>query len=149
MSEDPSKTEARSTDTRFKPGNPGGPGRTVGSRNRASVLLDQLADDEAEALFKSTLDAAKEGKPWAVELILSRIWPARKSRPVSIALPPMQNATDTLAAQAAVIDAATTGQVTLDEAQALSALVEGHRRAIETVTLEERLRKLEEAIAKR
>ena len=53
MSVEPSKNESQTAkpDTRFAPGNPGGPGRTQGSRNTATLILDRMADGEANAIF--------------------------------------------------------------------------------------------------
>jgi hypothetical protein len=47
--------------TRFQPGNPGGPGRPAGSRNTASLMLDQLADGEAEGIFAQVIASARGG----------------------------------------------------------------------------------------
>ena len=71
-------------------------------------------------------------------LVLNRIWPARKSRAVSLDLPLIKTVADTVVAQAEIISAASSGEVSLDEAQTLGALVEGHRRVIETVEGRER-----------
>lgn len=144
---DGDQPEGRGDDGRFAPGNPfGREGRKTGSRNKASLLLDRLADDEAQELFKATLAAAKAGEEWAMALILNRIWPARKSRAVEIELPSLQGVQDALIAQSAIVDAAASGHLTVDEAQALTSVVDAYRRAVETVTIEERLRKLEEAM---
>jgi len=141
---DPSKNGKKSAPKRFEPGNPGGPGRPEGSRNKATLLLDKMAGDEAQAIMKHVIAEANDGKVWAIELVLSRVWPARKSRAVSIELPDIETAADALTAQAAVVRAAAGGELALDEAQALSTLIEGQRRVIETVDLEARIRRLEE-----
>jgi hypothetical protein len=47
---------------RFREGQSGNPaGRRPGSRNRASLVLDALADGEAEAVLQAMVRRAKEG----------------------------------------------------------------------------------------
>jgi hypothetical protein len=89
------------------------------------------------------LDAAKGGDLKAAEMILSRIWPAKKGRPVRLDLPAIKTAPDILAALAAVVDATGKGEITTDEAAAVAGVLELKRRAIETVDIEARLARLE------
>lgn len=127
----------------FQPGNPGGPGRPEGSRNKATLALDGIADGEAEAVLRKTIAAAKDGDLRACELILSRVWPARKGRPVSLALPDATNAAGVSLALARVIEAVGAGEITTDEAQGIAAVLETRRRAIELIEIETRLAALE------
>jgi hypothetical protein len=80
----------------------------------------------------------------AADLVLSRIWPARKSRPIAFTLPAIQSASDVVAAVGAVADAVGAGEITPDEGQAVASILEAKRRAIETVDLEARLSALEQ-----
>lgn len=128
----------------FEPGNPGGPGRPQGSRNKATLALDKLADGDAEAILKKQLEIAKEGDQRAAEMILSRVWPARKSRPVTLKLPAIQSAADVVAAVGAVADAVGCGEISPDEGAAVASILEAKRRAIETVDLEARVKNLEQ-----
>lgn len=140
----PSKNGGKSGGSRFKPGNPGGPGRPAGSRNAATVLLDKMASDDASDVLQATLEAAKGGDLRAAEIVLSRVWPARKSRPVALSLPAIKTAADIVEALGIVASAMAEGDLTPDEAQAVSAVLEGKRRAIETVELEARITALEQ-----
>lgn len=139
-----SKNDPKTRGKPFQPGNPGGPGRPEGSRNKATLLLDKLAGDDAEAVLRKQLELAKNGDQRAAEIVLSRVWPARKSRPVSLALPAIATAADVVAALGTVAGAMADGELTPDEAQAVSAVLEGKRRAIETVELESRITALEQ-----
>lgn len=139
-----SKNDRKSRGKPFQPGNPGGPGRPEGSRNKATLLLDKMAGDDAEAVLRKQLELAKNGDQRAAEIVLSRVWPARKSRPVSLALPAISTAADVVAALGTVAGAMADGELTPDEAQAVSAVLEGKRRAIETVELEARITALEQ-----
>lgn len=150
---EPSKNEDQSAEKagsgRFQPGNTLGRGRTAGSRNKATLLLDEIADGQAEEILKSVLQAARDGKSWAADLILTRVWPARKTRAVVLDLPEIKSAGDVLEAQSAIVRAAVGGEVALDEAEALAGLIDRQRRAVETVALEQRLAALEEALRKK
>jgi hypothetical protein len=127
----------------FEPGNPGGPGRPVGSRNKATLALDQIADDAGKAILEKMVEAAKDGDLRAADLVLSRIWPARKGRPISLELPKIDTAADLVAGLGRVADAVAAGDITPDEGQAVSAVLETKRRAIETLELEIRITALE------
>lgn len=139
----PTKNGDQSKTSRFQPGNPGGPGRKEGSRNAATLILDAMADGEAETVLRKVLDAAKGGDPKACEIILSRVWPARKGRAVRLDLPEIKSASDVLAALATVVAATAKGEITTDEAAAVASVLELKRRAIETVEIDERLARLE------
>lgn len=127
----------------FQPGNPGGPGRPEGSRNKVTLALDGIADGEGEAVLRKTIEAAKAGDLRACELILSRVWPARKGRAISLALPDATDAAGVSLALAKVIEAVGMGELTADEGQAVASIIETRRRAIETVELAARLAALE------
>ena len=131
--------------TRGRPFPPGNPGRPQGSRNRASVLLDRIADDEAGEVLRVVLDAAKGGDLRAAEIILGRTWPPRRGRPIQLTLPTVTTAGEVLEALGAVIDATAKGEVTPDEAATVAAILETKRKAIETVDIERRVAALEQA----
>ena len=139
-SKNPEQTRGRP----FEPGNPGGPGRPVGSRNKATLALDKIADDAGEDILNAMVGAAKGGDMRAADLVLQRIWPARKSRPIALTLPAIQSASDVVAAVGAVADAVGAGEITPDEGHAVASILEAKRRAIETVDLESRLSALEQ-----
>jgi hypothetical protein len=50
--------------------------------------------DDAKEIIKVVVDAAKGGDMAAARLILERIAPVRKGRPVYLDLPPVQSAAD-------------------------------------------------------
>jgi hypothetical protein len=102
-----------------------------------------MADEDAKAVLQKQLELAKAGDQQAAQLVLSRVWPVRKGRPVSITLPSIDTAADLVAALGAVANAVGSGELTPDEGAALSSVLETKRRAIETVELEARISVLE------
>src|SRR5262245_22940203 len=144
---EPSKNDKqtdRPTPRMFEVGGPGGPGRPAGSRNAATLALDKLAEGDAEAVLKQVMDAAKGGDMRAAEIVLARIWPVKKGRPVSLRLPAIMTASDVVAAVGTVADAVAAGDITPDEGQAVASILEAKRKAIETVELESRVAALEQ-----
>ncbi len=119
-------------------------GRAKGSRNQVLVALDKIGGDAAEAVLTATVAAAKGGDLGAASLILSRVWPARKGRPVVLDLPAMTSAADLPAVLGAVAQAVAAGEITPDEGQAVAAVLETQRRAIQATEIEARLTALEQ-----
>lgn len=146
MTNDPSNDGSAGRDAagRFVRGNGHGRGRTAGSRNNASLALDELAASEAEGVLRATLAAAVAGDMQAANLILTRIWPARRGRPVRIDLPPIETAADVSRALTALLAGVSEGTITPDEAATVAGLLDLQRRAIETHDLEARIEALEE-----
>ena len=63
---------------------------------------------------------------------------------MSLDLPAMETAADIVAGLSEVAAAMANGKITPDEAQAVAAVLEGKRRAVETVALEARIATLEQ-----
>ena len=136
----------RETDGRFAKGNPGGPGRPR-ARERVAAL-DFLAAEAGAELIEVALNEAKKGNLRAVEMLLDRIWPVRRGRPVEIEAPPIRATADLLPVGAALTDAVLSGDVSPEEGTAAARVVDAHRKMIELVDNEERLAALEEVADK-
>ena len=128
---------------KFRKGNPGGPGRPVGSRNAINRTLDQLVGDSAETIVRKMIEAASDGDRVAARLVLNRIWSAPRGRPVQIALPEIEQPSDLVAAHAAVMAAIASQEITPQDGAALASVLETHRRAFELVGQEKRVETLE------
>ncbi|MBR1156197.1 DUF5681 domain-containing protein [Bradyrhizobium sp. JYMT SZCCT0428] len=140
----PENTGRKQADTRFKPGQSGNPdGRPKGSRNSTTLALETLLDGQATALTQKAIDLALTGDMAALRLCLDRILPARKDRPVTFALPPINSAQDAAATVAAVLAAVAAGDLTPADAGEISKLIEAYVKAFETAELAERLERLE------
>jgi len=134
----------RETDGRFAKGNPGGPGRPR-ARERVAAL-DFLAAEAGAELIEVALNEAKKGNLRAVEMLLDRIWPARRGRPVEVDAPPIRVTADVLPAGAAVTSAVLGGELTPEEGSAAARVLVAHQKMIETVDLEARLEHLEQMV---
>ncbi len=94
-------------------------------------------------MLRKVVEAAKGGDMRAADILLSRLWPSGKGRPVALDLPPMEQAADLPRALGAVAAAVAAGALTPDEGQAVAAVLEAQRRAIETADLEQRMADME------
>jgi len=134
----------RSSAGRYLPGASGNPkGMAQGYRHPKTVILQALLDEDGPAVARAALKLAKKGNVAALRLIMERLLPAQRRRTVTIDLPPIEVAGDISRALAALTKAATSGQITPDEAAAFGSLISATRQALELAEIDLRLRKLE------
>ena len=139
-----SENLGKKQDTRFKPGQSGNPkGKPRGAKNHATKLAEKLIDGQCEALVQRAVEMALNGDIQALKLLIERLVPARKDRPVSLELPKVQSAQDVIKAMGLVIESVGRGEIEPEQAKTLSTILELNRRSIETVDIEERLLALE------
>jgi hypothetical protein len=112
-------------------------------RNRATRLLDTMAEADAANVLHAVLGRAIKGDMGAASMVLARVWPPRKGRAVLFDLPPLTTAADLAAALGSVAQAVGTGMLTPEEGQSVGALLDAQRRAIELTGLETRVAALE------
>jgi hypothetical protein len=136
-------TTARAARGRFAKGNAGGPGRPR-SVSAGAVLLDRLGVEVAPELLGVAVEQGSAGNLKAVDMVLSRVWPLHRGRPLEIHAPSIQAVADVLTAQAAVTDAVLRGEVTALDGARIASVLEVQRRMIETIDHERRIRELEE-----
>jgi hypothetical protein len=135
--------------TRGKPFERGNPGKPKGARHRVTVAAETLLEGEAEAITRKAIELAKAGDGPALRLCMDRIYPARKDRPVRFGLPALEKVGDAVAANAALVGAVASGDLTPSEAGELAKLVDAYTRAVEATDIQDRLTKLEAAQVKR
>ena len=132
----------------FKKGQSGNPdGRPKGARNKATLLIEQLLDDDAKAIGEKAIELAKAGDSTALRLCLDRIAPPRRDRHIAFDLPQLQSPADAVKAMAAIVAAVAAGELTPSEAAELSKLVESYTRIVGTADHEDRLLKLEQLLS--
>jgi hypothetical protein len=121
-------------------------GRPRGARNRATLLVQNLLAEEAEAIGRKAVEMAKGGDLAAIRLCMARLAPARKDEPVAFELPPIEKAADGVAAAASIVAAVAAGELTPSQAAELCKVIDVYVRALDSKGFDERLTKLESEI---
>lgn len=130
--------------SRFAPGTSGNPaGKPRGVRHKSTVLLQALLEKGAQEIVETVITQAKAGDLTACRLVLDRLMPVAKERPIKIKLPEIVTAADAAAAQDAILQAVAAGELLPTEGTNLAGIVEARRKAIETEDLERQLMALE------
>jgi hypothetical protein len=117
----------------------------LGSRNVVTLAIEALLEGEYEALTRRAIELAKSGDIQALKLCLDRLAPPRKDSLVTFTLPKLTSAGDAVRASAAIVAAVAAGELTPSEASAVSSVVHNFSKTLETVELEDRIRRLEES----
>jgi hypothetical protein len=133
---------------RFAPGSHGNSaGKKPGTRNRVTTLLDRMAEKGATAVMEAVLTAAQKGDVSAATLLLTRLWPARKGRPIRLDLPALDAPGGALAALATITRMVADGEISCEEGASIASIVESHQKTADGAELLRRIERLEAALA--
>ncbi len=146
---DVSQSNSRTVDGRFAQGNPGGPGRPRKVVKAAGDALDVRAAEAAGDLFEVALELAKERNVAALKMVLDRVWPANRSRPLEIGAPEIKHPRDLLTAMAGITNATFAGDATAQEGWAAAKVINSHLQAIMDIDLAAQFAALQEARRRR
>lgn len=128
----------------WKKGESGNPtGKPAGVRNRATVMVQSIMERGAKEITEAVVGLAKDGDLSAARLVLERLLPPAKERPIALTLPDTGSAEGIAQAQAAILQAVAAGDLLPGEGTALAGIVEARRKAVETHELEQRISALE------
>jgi len=128
----------------WQPGQSGNPkGKPHGARNKATQMVMALMEDGAKEVAKAVVDAAKAGDLSEARLVLERLAPPMRERPITITLPDTQSTEGISAAQQTILEAVGAGELLPSEGVTLAGIVEARRKAMETQELEARISALE------
>ena len=142
----PKQRKPRGAGKPFEPGKSGNPaGKPQGARNKMTIALEQLLEGEAHAITTKCIAMALDGDSIAMRLIMERVAPVRRGRPVRFTLPELNGPADLVRAIGGILQATAAGDLSPDEAATVAGVLETKRRAMETVDLEARLAALERA----
>ncbi len=134
----------------WKPGQSGNPaGKPPGTRNRATQMVLALMESGAEEITLTIIDAARKGDIAAARLVLERLAPPARERPVSLRLPDTSTVAGVSAAQQTVLEAVGAGELVPTEGATLAGILESRRKAIETEELERRIVALEQTCGRK
>jgi hypothetical protein len=121
----------RDANGRFAPGISGNPaGKKPGTRNRATVLREALAEGEDIAAARIVIDKALAGDVATARFVVDRLTPRPRGRAIALDLPGGEKAGDVLAASNATIAAMAAGEITPDEALTVTKVLDGRLRAL-------------------
>src|SRR5262245_26144335 len=94
----------------FEPGNKFGRGRPRGSRNKSTLLAQNLLHSYAEPVVKTCIQQAVKGDPTAMRLCMERIAPMRRDAPVKIGKLPTHTAADIAKSSEMVVQKVAAGE---------------------------------------
>lgn len=133
------------------PGSPGGRkqlGRPKGSRNKRTLLVEQLLEGELENMAAVLVKLARSGDVRAICEILNRVAPPRRGAPIVIAgFPRIESVSDVPAAMAKLAESVAAGETSPEEAASVASVLKEYVASVETVALAERVAELEKSLA--
>ena len=136
---------------KYGKGNRSGKGRVLGSHNKATLMREAIAKAIGPAdgvgVIRAMVKKAKRGDAPAAKLVLPYLCPAGTF--VKIDLPPITDAASIADAQGCVMAAASNEEISLEQADTFSDILEKRRRALETVEIERNLRQIQDNLAER
>ena len=132
----------------FEPGNKMGKGRPPGSRNQRTVF-SVMMDSHGEALIKQCQVLALKGDPTALRLCIERLLPPCKPSNNRFLLPAVKTASDVGLALQSILQEVARGRLSAQEGEAIAAILENHRRAIDAEDFGKRLQALEQQTSER
>jgi hypothetical protein len=97
----------------------------------------------AEEITRAIIDAARNGDIAAARLVLERLAPPVRERPIALALPDTSTAAGVSQAQQTVLEAVGAGELLPSEGTTLAGILESRRKALELLELERRISELE------
>jgi hypothetical protein len=130
---------------RFQKGCSGNPrGKAKGTKNRATLAAEQLLQGELESICRRLIQEATSGNMQAIKMILDRVLPPKRNSYTSFYLPNFDDSTGILHAIDSIMKAVSQGNLSVEDAEMLTRMVDTYMRAKETYDYEERLSKFEQ-----
>ncbi len=132
---------------RWKPGESGNPkGRPAGSRHKATIVAKTLMDGQAKALVQKIIEKALEGDTMCLRVCIERLVPPCKEGPLSVKLPAIKSVKDLPDLLARIMALLEVGELTIGEAQGLSAVAESCRKVLEISEFQAQLEQIREEL---
>ena len=128
----------------FQPGNRHGQGRPPGSRNKKTMLLQELLDDYGKVVVQRVIKKAAEGDRTAMKIVIERVLPVAQENRMEMDLPELRSTADLTIASAAVIEALARGEITVEQSRAMAELLQAHRNLFMSEEIERRVAALEQ-----
>jgi len=132
----------------FQPGNRHGKGRPPGSRNKSTALFRAMIEAQGPALIRTMLDRAVRGDARCLQMAMDRLVCRCRENPIQLKLPRIRNSHDMHAAHQRLLEGLTQGQVTIEQAERLTNILEFRRKVIADEELGRRMDGLEQRLQK-
>ena len=130
----------------FVKGTSGNPkGKPRGVRHAATQISYALMEGNLEGVLVTIIERAKSGDMTACRMIVDKVLPNTKDRPIVLDLPLIDDLDGVGKAQAEILQAVSVGDITPNEGERITSIIEARRRSIETIDLEARICRLEGA----
>jgi hypothetical protein len=132
----------------FKAGQSGNPaGRMEGSRNAVSVASSNLIEGEAEALTRKLIELALDGNVSCLRHAIDRLHPVKRSAPITLeGMPAVHDIESAAEASAFLLQKVSAGEVSPQDAEMVSRLVDKFISAAKWVDIEQELQRLTERL---
>lgn len=128
----------------FVKGQSGNPkGKPRGARHAATQISYALMEGNLEEVLATVIERAKSGDMAACKMVLDKVLPNTKDRPIALEMPLINDLNDVGNAQAEILQAVANGSITPNEGERVASIIEARRRSIETIDLEVRISQLE------
>ena len=139
----------RSPAGKFRAGRSGNPkGRPIGAKNKVARKVEKLIIGELESIAHKLIERAKDGNTQAATVLFRTVIGAMRERsmPIRFELPELNTPADAVEAMRAIAHGIASGELTGDDARALTAAVDGFTKAIEAHDHATRLSAIEEQL---
>ena len=128
----------------FIKGQSGNPkGKPKGVRHKATQITYALMEGNLEEILAMVIERAKSGDMAACRMIVDKLLPNSKERHIALNLPLINNLDGVGRAQAEILHAVSIGDITPQEGERISSIIDARRRSIEAIDLEVRISRLE------
>jgi hypothetical protein len=128
----------------FIKGQSGNPkGKPKGVRHKATQITYALMEGNLEEILAMVIERAKSGDIAACRMIIDKVLPNSKERPIALNLPLISSLDCVGTAQVEILNAVAIGEITPQEGERVSSIVDARRRSIEAIDLEARISLLE------
>ena len=136
------KGPTRDANGRFVQGQSGNvAGKPAGTVHRRTKEVRDLLDRLTPAVLKKLYELLQQGDSTALKILSDRVLPRR--RLLQVDLPTVNGLADIAAAQKALSELVTAGEIDTGEAADLAVVIDKHGASLERVELEQRVQELE------
>lgn len=131
----------------FQKGNTFGTGRPTGSRSKQTLAALNMIEGESESITRVALDLALAGDRPMIKLVLERLVPVAKNKPINISLPTIDDLSQVPELSKTILSNIATGNLSIEDGSKLSSICADLSRSFQVVQVDERLKKIESRLA--